>query len=114
MAKLKGRKILKIVIIVAIIIAIIAGIIVFFATSKKTEVPVYSVRDVGNENYWENNSTSQGMIKEDKMQSVYLSSTQKVEKVLVKEGQNVKVGQPLLKYNTTLSNLELEIGRAHV
>lgn len=48
------------------------------------------------------------MIKEDKMQSVYLSSTQKVEKVLVKEGQNVKVGQPLLKYNTTLSSLELE------
>jgi len=108
MAKLNGKKILKFVIIAFIIIAIIVGIIVFFATRKKVEVSVYSVRDVGNENYWENNSTSQGMIKEDKMQSVYLSSTQKVEKVLVKEGQNVKVGQPLLKYNTTLSNLELE------
>lgn len=108
MAKLKGKKILKFIIIIVIIIAIIGGIIISFATRKKAEVSVYSVRDVGNENFWENNSTSQGMIKEDKMQSVYLSSTQKVEKVLVKEGQNVKEGQPLLKYNTTLSSLELE------
>lgn len=108
MKKKKSKKWIKYIIIILVVLAIIAGIIIFFATRKKAEVPVYSVRDVGNINYWENNSRSEGMIKEDKMQSVYLSSTQEVEKVLVKEGQNVKVGQALLKYNTTLSNLELE------
>lgn len=108
MNKGKNKKWLKYVIIVAIILAIIAGIITFFVTRKKNEVPVYSVSDVGNINYWENNSRTEGMIKEDKMQSVYLSSTQKVEKVMVKEGQKIKAGDALLKYNTTLSNLELE------
>ncbi len=108
MNKGKSKKWLKYIIIIAIILAIIAGIITFFVTRKKNEVPVYSVSDVGNINYWENNSRTEGMIKEDKMQSVYLSSTQKVEKVMVKEGQKVKVGDTLLKYNTTLSNLELE------
>lgn len=108
MNKGKSKKWLKYIIIVAIILAIIAGIITFFVTRKKNEVPVYSVSDVGNINYWENNSRTEGMIKEDKMQSVYLSSTQKVEKVMVKEGQKVKAGDALLKYNTTLSNLELE------
>lgn len=108
MNKGKSKKWLKYIIIVAIILAIIAGIITFFVTRKKNEVPVYSVSDVGNINYWEDNSRTEGMIKEDKMQSVYLSSTQKVEKVMVKEGQKVKSGDALLKYNTTLSNLELE------
>lgn len=108
MDKTKKKKLLKYIVIIAIIIAAISAIIIFFVTRKKGEVPVYAVSDVGNIDYWENNSRSEGMIKEDKMQSVYLSSTQKVEKVMVKEGQKVKVGDALLKYNTTLSNLELE------
>ncbi len=108
MKKEKRKKMFKYIIIITIILAIIAGIITFFITRKKNDVPVYLVSDVGNINYWENNSRTEGRIKEDKMQSVYLSSTQKVEKVMVKEGQNVKIGDVLLKYNTTLSNLELE------
>lgn len=114
MDKVKRNKILKYIIIAIIIIVIIVGIVVFFATRKKSEVPVYSVNDIGNTNYWENNSNSEGMIKEDKMQSVYLSSTQTVEKVMVKEGQKVKVGDSLLKYNTTLSTLELERKRIDI
>ncbi len=114
MNKVKSKKWLKYIIIIAIVLAIIAGIITFFVTRKKSEVPVYSVSDVGNIDYWESNSRSEGMIKEDKMQSVYLSSTQKVEKVMVKEGQKVKVGDALLKYNTTLSNLELERKRIDI
>lgn len=114
MNKVKSKKWLKYIIIIAIVLAIIAGIITFFVTRKKSEVPVYSVSDVGNIDYWESNSRSEGMIKEDKMQSIYLSSTQKVEKVMVKEGQKVKVGDALLKYNTTLSNLELERKRIDI
>lgn len=114
MNKVKSKKWLKYIIIIAIVLAIIAGIITFFVTRQKSEVPVYSVSDVGNIDYWESNSRSEGMIKEDKMQSIYLSSTQKVEKVMVKEGQKVKVGDALLKYNTTLSNLELERKRIDI
>lgn len=109
MRKGKSKKWLKYTIIIAVILAILAGIITFFITrKKKAEVSVYSVGEIGSENYWENNSESSGMIKEDKMQAVYLSTTQKVEKVTVKEGQKVKEGDVLLRYSTTLSNLELE------
>lgn len=109
MRKVKGKKWLKYTIIIAVILAVIAGIITFFITRrKKAEVSVYSVSEIGSGNYWENSSESSGMIKEDKMQAVYLSSTQTVEKVVVKEGQKVKEGDVLLRYSTTLSNLELE------
>lgn len=108
MKEKKRRKWLKYIIILVIILAIIAGIVTFFLTRKKNEVATYSVNDVGYNNYWAENLNSSGEIKEDKRQAVYKSSTQTIEKILVKEGQTVKKGEALLKYNTTLSNLEAE------
>ena len=100
---------IKKIVIIFVFLLIVAGGVLYYVKNKKAkEVSVYSVRELGMDNYWDNQLVSDGMIKEDKMQSVYLSSTQKVEKIAVKEGQNVKVGDVLLKYNTTLSNLELE------
>lgn len=105
----KKRKFIKYIIIFLIIVAIIAGVVFFLKNRNKKEVSVYNIRDVGSENYWGNNeNNSQGMVREDKMQAVYISSTQKPEKIMVKEGQTVKEGDVLLKYNTTLSSLELE------
>lgn len=107
--KIKGkRKWIKIVVIITVIIAIISAIVIYFLKKNKKEVATYSVRDIGMQNYWADSSRSEGMVREDKMQAVYLSSTQKVDKVLVKEGQKVKAGDTLIKYNTTLSKLELE------
>lgn len=108
MKKGNSRKWLKGIILLAIIIAIIIGIVFFFKSRKPKEVPVFSLNEAGGEDYWQNESSSQGSIKEDKMQSVYVSKTQKVDKILVKEGQTVKQGDVLLTYNTTLSTLELE------
>lgn len=108
MKKGKSKKWLKWLILLAIVGAIIVGIVLFFKNRKPKEVPVFPVNNIGGEDYWEEESSSQGSIKEDKMQSVYVSKTQKVEKILVKEGQAVKEGDVLLTYNTTLSNLELE------
>lgn len=105
---MKKRKVIKYILIVVIIIAIIIGIVAFFVNRNKKEVPVYSIRDLAMENYWENSSNSEGMVTEDQMQAVYLSSTQQVEKIAVTEGQTVKKGDVLLKYSTTLSNIELE------
>ncbi len=107
--KIKGkRKWIKIVVIITVIIVIISAIVIYFLKKNKKEVATYSVRDIGMQNYWADSSRSEGMVREDKMQAVYLSSTQKVDKVLVKEGQKVKAGDTLIKYNTTLSKLELE------
>lgn len=104
----KKLKWLKYVIIAVIIIAIIVAVVIYYMNKNKKEVSTYAVRDIGMQNFWADASKSQGMVREDKMQAVYLSSTQKVDKILVKEGQKVKIGDPLVKYNTTLSKLELE------
>ena len=44
----------------------------------------------------------------DRIQTVFLSDTQTVTEVLVKEGDTVKKGDVLMTYDTTLSELELE------
>lgn len=98
--------ILFLILIVFIVISI--GGIYLYQKNNVKEVPVYSVMDVGMVDYWQDNTNSEGIVREDKTQSIYLSSTQQVEKVLVKEGEKVKKGTTLIKYNTTLTNLEIE------
>ena len=58
--------------------------------------------------FWQDSNQTEGFVKADKTQSVYLSETQQVDKVLVKEGDTVKKGTALIKYSTTLTSLELE------
>lgn len=105
---MKKRKIIKIIIIVIVIIAVLVGVIAFFVNRSKKDVSVYSIKELAMDNYWENNMNSEGMVSEDRMQSVYLSESQQVEKIAVKEGQHVRKGDVLLRYSTTLSNIELE------
>lgn len=49
-----------------------------------------------------------GSVVADGLQSVYPSDTQTVTEVFVKVGQQVKKGDPLLSYDTTLSDIQLE------
>lgn len=48
------------------------------------------------------------------MQAVYVSSSQTVTEILVKEGQEVKKGDVLFSYDTTLSELNLERQRIQI
>ncbi len=54
------------------------------------------------------NAQSTGMVTTDKIQSVYTSSTQQITEISVKEGDHVSVGDPILSFDTTLTDLELE------
>lgn len=105
---MKIKKLIKYFLISIVIILLIVCLVIYLLNNNKKEVHVYSVESVATENYWKNDLSSQGTIKEDKIQSVYLNSTQQIEKILVKEGQKVKKGDALIKYNTTLTNLEIE------
>lgn len=51
---------------------------------------------------------SSGVVTADKVQTVYVSSTQNVKRIHVYEGQKVKAGDLLYTYDTTLSDLTLE------
>lgn len=49
-----------------------------------------------------------GNVVADKLQSVYASDTQTVTEIFVEVGQQVKKGDPLCSYDTTLSDIQLE------
>ena len=70
-------------------------------------VKVYALEDVG-QYASSGNAQTEGLVTTDRVQSVYLSNTQEVTKIHVKEGQRVSVGDELITFDTTLTDLELE------
>ena len=105
------KKIIKRLIILAVIAALVGGGIfasLKFRDSKKATIDVYPVTDLAEEDYWEDAAETYGTVKSDRVQAVYLSTSQKVEEVKVKEGQQVKKGDVLMTYDTTLSKVEVD------
>lgn len=93
--------------------AIVAGI-VFGLRGRGEPVGVYPFTMVGMTEFWGDNQESYGPVTTDRIQTVFLSDTQTVTEVLVKEGDTVKKGDVLMTYDTTLSELELERKRLDV
>lgn len=71
-------------------------------------VKVYAFDLIGMTEYWGDVKESYGPVSTDKIQTIYLSDTQTVSEILVQEGQEVKKGDLLMTFDTTLSQLELE------
>lgn len=62
-----------------------------------------------NSGWWGNDSTATyGIITSNAIQEVHLDQDQLVDKVFVKEGDKVKIGDKLLAFDTTLLELDLE------
>lgn len=105
------RKGIKAAIISAVSVAAAGAILVgslWFIGQKSDPVSVYGVdnfsivgSDFGSDYYY-------GPVRADNLQTVILSDTQIVTEVLVQEGQTVKKGDALLRYDTTLSDIQLE------
>ena len=106
---MKNKK--KLTIAAACVLAVIlgaAGIAAAVRTTTSSKVMVIPVSDLnyGEMADWENTVT--GMVTGDATQSIYLSDTETVAEVLVKEGQSVHQGDVLLKYDTKATKLNLE------
>ena len=95
--------------IVAIVLslAVIGGILIAPRLPKE-EAAVFPVTMVGYTDYYSGSSESYGMVTTDKVQSLFLSGTQTVTEILVYPGQQVKKGDVLFTYDTTLSDLAVE------
>ena len=76
--------------------------------AHRGNVDVYAVSDFSMTDYWGDTSQTSGMVSTDQMQKIFLSDTQKVKQVYVKEGQTVRKGDKLLSYDTTLTALDIE------
>lgn len=88
-----------------LVAALLIGLLWYFA--GQTE-PV-GVSPVTNHmmQYWGEQAEFSGMVSTDGLQSVYLSDTQSVLEVYVKEGQAVERGDALFRYDTTLTDIQV-------
>lgn len=113
----KKKKIIISLVVTIVIIGLIVGIL--FALKKKTKnkktVEVFSVSEIsideGNFGSWQ---TMSGTVMVKNEQKIYLSADQQVAEVLVKEGDTVKAGDVIMRYDTTSQNLQLELMAANV
>ena len=75
---------------------------------KHTEAEVWSVASL-DWGYWGSDMECSGVLTIDVAQQIYLNSEQQVEEVYVEEGQTVSVGDPLLKYDETSIQYEIQM-----
>ena len=96
-----------IIISVAAVAVIGAGIGVLGKNFRNSQVNVYPVTDLS-QSIWQSGTSLDGTIASQVSQEVRLQENQIVSAVHVQEGQEVKKGDPLLTYDMTLINIDLE------
>ena len=115
MRKEKQKKIL-ISSVAGVLALAIAGGSIWLGVTRAHKDPIKVIRfmDVGMTEYWGDSQESHGPVSSDNIQTVFLTDTQQVTEVLVKEGDTVKKGDPMMTFDTTLSGLDLERKRLEV
>ena len=112
-AKSRRKKLWIPVTAVLLVAALAAGI--WFGTRSGGEpVNVYPFQYIGMTEFWGDAQESYGPVSTDKIQTEFLSSTQTVTEVKVKDGDTVKKGDVLFSFDTTLDALSLERKRLEV
>ena len=102
------RPIVLVVLSVLVVCAAVWGILTLVKNVRRETVKVYSVRDFSMSDYYGDSSQTYGEVTTDRIQKVYIPSTQTVTEICVTEGQTVSVGDKLLSFDTTLTNLDLQ------
>ena len=106
--KRKGKKKLVITIVALVLVAAIGVGIFFLAQGEGEPVSVYPFNYLGMTEYWGDSQESYGPVSTDKIQTIFVTDTQKVTGVLVSEGDMVKKGDVLMTFDTTLSDLQMQ------
>jgi len=84
----------------------------FYLSSSNT-IEVHSVSSL-NTGYWDNPSTSTGLVSNSDTQSVLYDSSKTITQVFVKDGQQVSVGDPLLSYDLTTLQSAVDTSQSEV
>ena len=110
MDKIKGinKKTLAGVLAAVIAVGAVWGITVAVRATTASAVPVVRVSDLNYGSYMDWQNSVSGIVTTEAEQNIYLSDTEKVQEVLVTEGQAVHKGDVLLRYDTRGTMLSLE------
>ena len=106
-----SKKLKKAIIIAACAVGVCGAVwggLTIARNAQRSDVKVYSVNDFCMTNYWGDTSNTSGMVTTDKIQKVFLSSSQTVNKVWVAEGDSVRKGDKLISYDSTLTQAAVE------
>lgn len=106
-----GKRLKKTLIIVACVAAgcgAVWGGLTIARNAQRGDVNVYAVGDFAMTDYWGDSSNTSGMVTTDKLQKIFISQSQTVTKVWVKEGDEVRKGEPLVSYDSTLTEATVE------
>lgn len=97
------------------LLAAALGVGIWFGTRGSGEpVNVYPFQYIGMTEFWGDAQESYGPVTTDKIQTAFLTDTQTVTEVKVKNGDTVKKGDVLFAFDTTLDTLSLERKRLEV
>ncbi len=93
----------------AVAVAAVGGGIYGYKTyqDKQLVAEVFPVANI-NMGYWGDSATSYGMVTNDSSQEIYLDSSKSAKQVFVEEGDTVKVGDPLMEYDTAEIQIDIE------
>ena len=107
---LKNKKGVRVtaVALAAVLVLAGAGTGVWFLLRGGKPVNVYAVADIAQTDMWMDRAEYEGSVYAENLQAVYLSDTQQLKEIFVKEGDEVKKGDRLAAFDTTLSDLELD------
>ena len=87
------------------------GLVCIAKRSCQKTVPVISIQEMMEWSGGVYNMGFSGNITSDVSQNVYVSSSQTVEEIFVQEGDMIHVGDPLVTFDMTMANMELEMKR---
>ena len=108
------KRVLAVLLAAVILVGGLWGILILIRNLRRQPVKVYDIADFATSDMYGTQSETSGMVTSQDLQKIWPSGTQLVREVFVREGQSVKKGDPLLSYDTTLSEIDLQRARLAV
>ncbi|MBO4407470.1 MAG: hypothetical protein J5849_07190 [Clostridia bacterium] len=108
------KRILAAVLAVALLIGGAWGVMILIRNLRRKPVPVYAVSGFSTSDMYGTQSESTGMVTSQDLQKIWQSESQTVREIFVRPGQTVRKGDPLVSYDTTLTEIDLERARLAV
>ena len=109
-----AKRILAVILAAALLVGGLWGVLVLIRNLRRKPVNVYAVMNFATNDIYGTQSETSGTVTSQDLQKIWPTDTQIIREVFVRAGQKVKKGDPLVSYDTTLSEIDLQRARLAV